>query len=221
MILDQCKLSYFGIAGRGESIRLALTIGGVKFTDERVAFKDWGTLKPNTPWGSMPVLSLSDGTMIAQQRALLRFVGKESGLYPTDTIAAAKVDEFMDAAEDIGAVTMKAGVGMEKDAKEAARKEYCSEGGKTYATLQKIDVKVGSNEGPWAVGDSLTIADLKIYCDCNNLVSGLYDGVPADTLDPFVNLTALRKAVRSHPSVTKWYDELDSSITMPVSYGPL
>jgi glutathione S-transferase len=223
MVLENCKLTYFGIAGRGEATRLALSIGKVQFNDDRVNFKNWAELKPTTPWGSLPMLSLSDGTVIAQQRTMLRLVGKETGLYPTDSIAAAKVDELMDASEDIGAVTMKAGVGLAKEEKEAARKAYCEEGGKTYEVLQMIDQKIGSNDvGPFAVGDSVTIADLCIYCNCNNLVSGLYDGVPANTLDAFENLTALRKAVRSHSSVVKWYEELDSSITtMPASYGVL
>lgn len=168
------------------------------------------------------MLTIQDGTTIAQQRAVLRLVGKETGLYPTDTIAAAKVDELMDAAEDIGAVTMKAGVGLPQAEKEAERKAYCQEGGKTYEVLQKLNERIGSNAGsPFAVGESITIADLYLYCNCNNLVSGLYDGVPTDTLDAFENIATLRKAVRSHPGVTKWYDNLDSSITMPASYGPM
>lgn len=221
MLIQGCKLTYFGIPGRGEAARLALAIGNVKFNDNRVQFKDWGALKPQTNWGSLPMLTLEDGTTIAQQRAILRLVGKETKLYPTDILAAARVDELMDAAEDIGAVTMKAGAGLPQAEKEAERKVYCQEGGKTYQVLKKLDERIGSNSGPFAVGDNLTIADLCLYCNFNNLVSGLYDGVPVDTLDAFGNIMDLRRAVRSHPGVKKWYDSLDSSITMPVSYGPL
>lgn len=94
MLLHNCKLSYFGIPGRGETIRLALSIGNVKYIDERVPFQDWPKLKSKTPWGSLPILTLQDGkTTIAQQRAILRLVGKETGLYPTENnIEAAKVD---------------------------------------------------------------------------------------------------------------------------------
>ena len=219
MTIQDCKLTYFGIPGRGEATRLALSIGNVKFTDERVEFKNWGELKSKTPWGSLPILTLSDGTVIAQQRAMLRLVGKETGLYPEDSVTAAKVDELMDATEDMGAVAMKVGVGLEKEAKEAARKVACEEGGSIHGLLTKIDNAVGSNEGsPFGVGSSLTIVDLFIYCTCNNLVSGLFDGVPEDTIDGFDNLMSLRKAVRSNPSVCKWYDNLDSSIKLPTSY---
>eukprot|EP00565_Helicotheca_tamesis_P008879 CAMPEP_0185739704 /NCGR_PEP_ID=MMETSP1171-20130828/36008_1 /TAXON_ID=374046 /ORGANISM="Helicotheca tamensis, Strain CCMP826" /LENGTH=221 /DNA_ID=CAMNT_0028411339 /DNA_START=40 /DNA_END=705 /DNA_ORIENTATION=- len=221
MALENCKLTYFGIPGRGEATRLALSIGNVEFTDDRIVFKEWPELKPKTPWGSLPTLTLSDGTVIAQQRAILRLVGKMTGLYPTDPIAAARVDELMDAAEDIGAVTMKAGVGLEQAEKEAARKVYCEEGGATYGLLQRLDTKIGSNEGVFAVGDSVTIADLYIYCNSSNLISGLFDGVPTNALDGFENLMALRKAVRSHPSVIQWYDNLDDGVTVPASFGAL
>merc|ERR1739846_168232 len=121
-------------------------------------------------------------------------------------MGAAKVDELMDAAEDIGAKTFKAGSGLEQEAKEAARKVACAPGGDVHDLLAKIDSVVGSNtSSTYTVGETLTVADLFLYCTFNNLISGLYDGVPKDTLDGFENLMKLRKAVRSHPTVCKWY----------------
>ena len=75
-LLKGATLMYFGIPGRGESVRLALAISGIEFIDKRIPFPEWRELKPTTPWGSMPVLQLTDGTTIAQQRALLRAVGR-------------------------------------------------------------------------------------------------------------------------------------------------
>jgi glutathione S-transferase len=221
MVLENCKLSYFGIPGRAEAIRLALTIGKIEFTDNRIDFPSWKELKPKTPWGSLPVMTLADGTDIAQSRTILRLAGKEAGLYPVDIVAAAKVDELVDTAEDIGATVMKAGVGLEQAEKEKEREKSCSPGGPVYALLEKLDKKVGINEGPFAVGDSITIADLILYANCNNLIGGLYDGVPVTTVDAFANLTALRKAVRSHPAVKKWYDGFGPDDKIPASYGPL
>ena len=223
-LLQNCKLTYFGIPGRGEATRLALTIGGVTFQDERVAFPDWGKLKPTTPWGSLPILSLKDGRSVAQQRAILRLVGKETGLYPQDdAFVAAKIDELMDAVEDIGQKTNSVGQGLEKEAKEKARAEACAEGGVTYAILQNVDNFIAANNGGkgggYTVGSTLSIADLYLYTSCNNLVSGLYDGVPTTTtLEPFANINAVRKTVRNHPAVTQYYIDHPTTIE---SYGPL
>merc|ERR1711933_445416 len=131
MALDKCKLTYFGLPGRGEAIRLALFLGNIDFTDDRIGFPDWKALKPNTPWGSLPVLTLADGTQIAQTRAILRLVGKETALYPTDNhIKAAQIDEIMDAVEDMSPKIMAAGRGIEDEAKKLqARKAACEEGG--------------------------------------------------------------------------------------------
>ena len=110
MSLNGCKLTYFGLPGRGEAIRLALFLGDIDFNDDRIGFGDWKALKPNTPWGSLPVLTLADGTtQIAQTRAILRFVGKETKLYPIeDHVTAAKIDELLDAVEDMGPKIMEA-----------------------------------------------------------------------------------------------------------------
>jgi glutathione S-transferase len=220
-LLEGCKLTYFPLGGRGDSTRLALAIGNIKFTDERIPFPQWTKLKATTPFGSMPILTLADGTQITQQKSILRFVGKETGLYPTDDhVKAAKIDTLMDAIEDIQRKIFDAGHGMEQAAKEAERKKAVSEGGAAYGMISNVDNFIGSNgSSGYAIGDSLTIADLFTYGLTSVLVSGMYDGVPANAFDPFGNVNAVRKTVRSHPTVTKWYDELEGDV--PPSYGPL
>ena len=71
-------------------MRLALQLSGVEWVDNRVPGKDWGSIKPSTPWGKMPMLELADGAKLSQQRALLRFVGKLGGLSPDDPLLAAR-----------------------------------------------------------------------------------------------------------------------------------
>jgi prostaglandin-H2 D-isomerase / glutathione transferase len=218
-ILQGCKLTYFSLAGRGEATRLALAIGGIQFEDHRVEFPQWGALKPTTPWGSLPVLKLSTGQEIAQQRSVLRLVGKEVGLYPTDdNVKAALVDSLMDACEDVGSKTTAEGQGLEKTLKEEARAKAFAKGGAVCNLLDNIEKFIGMHgKGGYAVGDSLTIADIFVFTSLGAVVSGLYDGVPVDALDSgFPNINAVRKTVRSQDAVVKWYAER----TMPKSYGP-
>ena len=72
------KLTYFDFhGGRGEPARLALSIGGIPFEDDRVAFADWERRKEATPVGALPVrevegqtLSQTEGLQIATERFL-------------------------------------------------------------------------------------------------------------------------------------------------------
>ena len=48
----------------------------------------------------MPVLEIN-GNYIAQSNNILRLVGKATKLYPSDPVEATKVDELIDAVEDV------------------------------------------------------------------------------------------------------------------------
>jgi prostaglandin-H2 D-isomerase / glutathione transferase len=83
------KLTYFDFhGGRGEPARLALSIGGLPFADDRVPFSDWERRKPDTPFGALPTLE-REGQILAQSNAINRYVGKFTDLYPSDPWQAA------------------------------------------------------------------------------------------------------------------------------------
>ena len=59
------KLTYFDFhGGRGEPARIALSMGGIPFEDERVKGTDWERRKPSTPFGALPLLE-KDGEILA------------------------------------------------------------------------------------------------------------------------------------------------------------
>jgi len=117
------KLTYWNIPGRGESIRIMLTLGNLDFENHFTPlpfpienpvnatpppFDDgtWAKQKPKTPWGTLPTLTLPDGTIVGQQRAIVRYLGKlvkHKGLplYPEEASLALLVDGLMDMLEDI------------------------------------------------------------------------------------------------------------------------
>ena len=95
------KLTYFsGPGGRAEPARLALTIAGIEFEDERIDARDWiAKFKAGTPAGAVPVLEVEeDGvvTTVTQSSAILRYVGKLTGHYPEDPLTALKVRPVAD-----------------------------------------------------------------------------------------------------------------------------
>ena len=64
--MAKLKLTYFDFhGGRGEPARIALSIGGIPFEDERVKGTDWERRKPGTPFGGLPLLE-KDGEILAQ-----------------------------------------------------------------------------------------------------------------------------------------------------------
>merc|ERR1712211_12116 len=77
--MPMVKLTYFDLEGRGELIRLLLHAGNIDFEDLRFGFGEWAKHKPNTPFGSVPVLHW-DGEEMAQTMAIVRFVAMRVAL---------------------------------------------------------------------------------------------------------------------------------------------
>lgn len=200
------KLTYFDLPGRAEAIRLALLHAGVEFEDKRIQFQDWPGMKPSIRWGGLPSLELASGATLMQSHSILRFVGRETALYPTDPLEAQKVDELLDAVEDIGVALNAVGRGMEKEAKEAARKEAALTG-KIANSLKHVEefVKANGSDGH-AIGSALTIADFFLFVATSMIACGFYDGVPKETLDPYPTIQAIRKATINLPAVLKFYE---------------
>jgi len=99
--MAKLTLTYFDFhGGRGEPARLALSMSGIPFQDDRGLPSEWGSRKAQTPFGALPVLEV-DGQVVSQSNAINRYVGKLGDLYPSDPWQAALCDEAMEAVEDI------------------------------------------------------------------------------------------------------------------------
>jgi prostaglandin-H2 D-isomerase / glutathione transferase len=83
-----------------------LHAAGLEFTDTRFAGKDWPTIKAATPLGFVPNLKVN-GKTFCQSKALMRFAGKKSGMYPTDDLEALAVDEAIDTLDDLASQAPK------------------------------------------------------------------------------------------------------------------
>ncbi|CAM9858884.1 unnamed protein product [Choristocarpus tenellus] len=104
------KLTYFNIAGRAEPIRQAFVIANIPFEDYRIPSAEFRAKKASGDlrWGTVPSLDIvgTDGktTTISQTLAIFRFVSRKGGLYPADPVEAARVDEILDAYQDMNSV---------------------------------------------------------------------------------------------------------------------
>jgi prostaglandin-H2 D-isomerase / glutathione transferase len=187
---------------RAEASRIALHMGGIPFEDVRPNRQEFLAMKTSgeLPYGQLPVLDV-DGVRIAQSVAIARFCGKQAGLYPVDDdVAAARVDELLDTATQITAVF---GPSMRtKDVEERMRlRTRLSE-----VTLPKwlgfLEQRLG--DGPYFVGEQLTIADLVMWRVMGWLSGGALDGISTDILDDFPGLTRHFQSVDALEPVRSW-----------------
>jgi glutathione S-transferase len=205
-------LYYFSIPfWRAEVTRLALYMNDIEFVDHRISdterdqFKKNGQL-PNgmiAPFRQLPVLEV-DGKIVAQTGAIARFCGKLSGMYPSDNdFDAARVDQIIEAAQDINYIVSISGREKNPEKKLLARERL------TKVHLPKWllfleNLLIENNESDWFVGNSMTIADLAIWRLIGWLTSGLLDGVPESVLDPYKNLVELKNKTSQHPKIKEW-----------------
>mmetsp|Transcript_15633 Transcript_15633/g.28045 ORF Transcript_15633/g.28045 Transcript_15633/m.28045 type:complete len:215 (+) Transcript_15633:91-735(+) len=209
--MSDIELLYFNIAGKARFIRLAFAIGGVEFKDTRLSRDGFNKAKEagECPYGQLPVLKVK-GEALAQSTAILRYVGKITGLYPEDPILAAKVDSYMDLVEepwDMLTNTMfplRRGL---KDWTDQEKKEIRVTLNNEIipAKLKFLDaVLQGSKSGYFL--DKISIADLKVHTFYKWLQMGILDHV--STAD--YNLPGIEKMVDmvdKHPAVVKWFAE--------------
>lgn len=197
--MSSLKLIYFDTKGRGEAIRLALHIGGIEFEDERLKPEEVAARKAKGEFtfGALPVLNV-DGEMYAQSDAILRYAGKRSGLYPEDLQGAMRVDEVCNTLED-------AFFALIKDNSKEGREKFLKECMPRYfGGMEKLYAK---KDGPFLLGEVLSVADLKVYTSVLTFVSGYLDHFPTDIdvmLADYPNIKKMVTATAENKKVAEW-----------------
>lgn len=207
--MPKLKLVYFDFSGgRGEAARLALSIGGIPFEDDRIAGADWPKRKPGILFGALPVLEV-DGQELAQSNAINRYVGKLANLYPVDPWQAARCDEAMDVVEELNgriAPTMS----LPDDQKKAQREALAA--GPIPLFLSGLQKRLEAQGGEYFADHRLTVADLKVYLVITWLNSGVLDHIPADlTKKVAPRLIDHHGRVANHPGVKAYYQQRGSA----------
>jgi len=227
MAAPSIKLTYFGIQGVAEKVRLALHIGGIPFEDVRVAFPDWAALKPKTPYGQLPIMSVDGAEELAQSGAMVRYAGRlaqEKGvpLYDTSSSEALlKIEEALGFVSDIQKAWMFAVyVGM----KPGLFGHPTGEGVDNAPIIQKVrETFVKDNLPPWMdllskklkangdgflCGSQVTIADCDLVPTLSRMMSGGVDYVPTTCLDAWPDVKAYTERFMALPAVAAYYEGL-------------
>ena len=206
--MTQLKLTYFDFhGGRAEPARLAMAIGGIAFEDHRFAYPEFAEVRKATPFGQVPTLHV-DGVQVTQCDAILRYVGKLAGLYPTDPLQALLCDEVTYVVEETN-VKFGPSFRMTGDAQKEARTALVN--GTLPVYLSWLQSQLLAHGGEYFADNRLTIADLKVFVDIRGLNSGRLDHVPADLVEKLAPLlNAHLQRIGQTPAVAQYYAQFGS-----------
>ncbi|XP_045166387.2 S-crystallin SL11-like [Mercenaria mercenaria] len=157
-----CQLNYFNGKGRGEIIRMVFAAAGKskEFEDRRIEFKDWPQEKTKAPLGQLPYIKLNDKeqTTVGQSIPIARYFAREYKLYGSTNKEGLLIDEIVETAFEL--LNKGAEAKFEKD--ETKMKTFTEKTAPEKLKLLEQEVTLRGQDG-FAVGKSLTLADLQIY----------------------------------------------------------
>ena len=70
-------LHYFNLRARAEPIRWILAYTGQNWTDHRIEFSEWPSVKSIPPFGQLPYIDIEGQAPLAQTYAIARYLAKE------------------------------------------------------------------------------------------------------------------------------------------------
>ncbi len=195
------KLTYFdNPSSRGEECRLAFVVAGVEFDDNRLAPSAWPSLKPTTPFGTLPILELEGKPTLSQSNAILTYIARQHDLLPEDEWEAMRLLSLMEAAEELRH-TISRTFGIQ-DADELRQRRKALADGPIRTWGVNVEKQI---VGPFAGGNAISVADIKLFMMVGWFKKGVLDHVPNDVLDDLPKLQALYEHVKHHPRVVEWY----------------
>lgn len=200
--MPQYKLTYFPVKALGEPIRFLFNYGGVEFEDFRFDRADWPKLKPDMPFGQVPVLEV-DGKKVCQSVAISRYLAKQFGLAGKNDWEALEIDATVDTIHDLRAKIGAYHYEPNEQAK-AEKLKIAQELVPYY--LERLDAQVKRNGG-YFVGGALTWADLTFVAllDYLNFMMG------HNIIEKYDNLKQLQEKVLAIPQIKSWVEKRPQS----------
>eukprot|EP01126_Amoeba_proteus_P023840 TRINITY_DN2396_c0_g2_i1.p1 TRINITY_DN2396_c0_g2~~TRINITY_DN2396_c0_g2_i1.p1 ORF type:complete len:231 (+),score=56.60 TRINITY_DN2396_c0_g2_i1:3-695(+) len=195
------KLTYFDGRGLAETSRYLLSIGGVKWEDNRLPIQmgppvtrpEFDALKASgvLPYGQVPILEI-EGKVIAQSKAIERFLARRFNLYGTTDLEAALIDRFSEGVNDLGIEMRKAMYWAKQEDKDALLKEFIS------TTVPKHFGLLNNN----TVDGSLTLGDVQFAALHESLLSK--NTITQDTLNSYPRLKSRYDLFHSNEAISKY-----------------
>ncbi|KAI0230998.1 Hematopoietic prostaglandin D synthase [Lamellibrachia satsuma] len=194
-------LTYFNYRARAELARLLFAVNGTEYDDERVtSIEQWNRTKPETPFGSLPVLLVND-VKICQSLTISRFLAREFGLAGKTSLEKAKTDMVVECVDDMLAPIMPAYREQNQEKKLEMQLSYEKE---LPCFMRKMEnlFEANNNGSGYFVGDEMTWADLAVMNSWHWIPGfGVYP-----PLEKYPKLKAHKERIEAHPRVADWLE---------------
>nr|UUB32730.1 glutathione S-transferase GSTs2 [Dendroctonus valens] len=182
------KLIYFNTYGRAEPLRYIFAYAGQDYVYEIIEKEDWPKLKPNTPYGQLPVLEV-DGKPAAQTTAIARYLARQFNIQGKDDWEILQADSLVGALVDYRACAKRLYTEQNPEKIAEIKKEQTM-------YLEKFDTILSSNPSGFLVGSEITWADLVFAA----VLSGRQDDLEGRS----TALSTLVDKVNNIPNIKSW-----------------
>ena len=179
------------ILGRANSFNVRKVLWACEELGVAYTREDWGRgFRPTTdpefqalnPIGLVPAVVLTDGTVLRESNTIIRYLASVSGdtaLYPTDPIARAGVEQWMDWANYETSISLRGAFLGGQLNEPPWNHPWFVEQGRAHITKEvgQLDAHL-SEGGPYITGADFTLADIPIGLVVNRWFNLRFDGKP-------------------------------------------
>lgn len=210
---SESVITYFPIRGRAEPIRLILEELGIKYQENPVAGPAWRELKPQMPFGKVPMFENGEYT-IHESHAIYRYLGRKYNLYgknENEHIQCDMLEQVLsDAVEAFSRLTWSSHFNEK-------RQDFIDK--QLRNTLNNLENFLADSERDkdYWVGNRLTYVDFLgwTYLDYMRALAG-------DIIKEYPNLAHLKETFENRPRIHAYLesDRRPKTITIPnASFG--
>ncbi|XP_003386761.1 PREDICTED: glutathione S-transferase-like [Amphimedon queenslandica] len=197
--MSDFKLYYFPFKGRAEPIRILFAYKGIKYEDIRIPKDKWLEFKPQTPFGSMPVLE-EGGKKLGGSLVVLRYLAEkpEFGAAGSNAWENAWLANIADFVNDFSNELIKVVFEKDEDKKKELDAKFIAETVPKYlGRLNEMATSTG-----YLCCNRLTYPDIFLYY----MIIGIAQQRP-QVLESYSGLLQLISNVESDPNIAKWLKE--------------
>lgn len=194
------SLMYFDIRGIAEPSRWVFAAANQEYEDKRVPYttekKEWLEIKPTTPFGQIPVLSV-DGVKLCQSNTIALFLAREFGFVGKSNIDFARVSMIVDCVSDVIKNVYPSLFEQDPQKKAELIAKFNDEIKGHMTNFEKFAAENGHGH---FVGDSLTAADIVFTVALERIADAKLDA----HLDNYPNLKQINDKTRANPGIAAW-----------------